>query len=70
MNAEPLRSCPDNHTIPVLEHIISDEGWQFLVMPAWKMQWDDWLKAWEIEDYFIITTQLLEVSVFRRLCFM
>jgi hypothetical protein len=64
LNSEPLRSCPENHTIPLLEHIVSDEGWQFLVMPAWRMKWENYFKAWNLDDYFNVADQFLEVWPF------
>jgi hypothetical protein len=63
LNSEPLRSCPENHTIPLLEHIVSDEGWQFIVMPAWRMSWESCFKAWDVDDYFKVAIQSLEVRL-------
>jgi hypothetical protein len=46
----------------LIEIINSDEGWNFIVMPAWMWNLDRFLKVWQVDDYFAIIIQSLEVS--------
>ncbi|KIJ28646.1 hypothetical protein M422DRAFT_37243 [Sphaerobolus stellatus SS14] len=66
LNNEQLRSCPENHTIPLIERIASNEGWDFLVMPAWRLSWSGRrvFKFWQVDDYFELLIQSFEGLAF------
>ncbi|KAJ6572544.1 kinase-like domain-containing protein [Mycena vulgaris] len=63
LNSPKLRSCADNHTIPILDKIVTEE-WTFIVMPYWPRSVQTCI-PWEVEDYFSRLIQALE-----GLCFM
>ncbi|KAJ6619292.1 kinase-like domain-containing protein [Mycena sp. CBHHK59/15] len=63
LNAPTMRACPDNHTIPLLDKIVTEE-WTFIVMPYWPRSVQACI-PWEVEDYFNRLAQALE-----GLCFM
>ncbi|KAJ7093360.1 kinase-like domain-containing protein [Mycena belliarum] len=63
LNSPKLRSCADNHTIPILDKIVTDD-WTFIVMPYWPRSVQTCI-PWEVEDYFNRLIQALE-----GLCFM
>ncbi|KAJ6568619.1 kinase-like domain-containing protein [Mycena capillaripes] len=58
LNSPKIRACPDNHTIPVLDKIVTEE-WTFIVMPYWPRSVQTWI-PWEVEDYFNRLAQALE----------
>ena len=64
LNSPELRASPDNHTIPLLEFIESEEGWPFIVMPAWVWTLETFPKLWHVDDCFAIIIQCLEVNGF------
>ncbi|KAJ7093370.1 kinase-like domain-containing protein [Mycena belliarum] len=63
LNSPKLRACADNHTIPILDKIVTDD-WTFIVMPYWPRSVQTCI-PWEVEDYFSRLIQALE-----GLCFM
>ncbi|KAJ6565842.1 kinase-like domain-containing protein [Mycena vulgaris] len=63
LNSPKLRACADNHTIPLLDKIVTDD-WTFIVMPYWPRSVQTCI-PWEVDDYFDRLTQALE-----GLCFM
>ncbi|KAJ7463278.1 kinase-like domain-containing protein [Mycena latifolia] len=58
LNSPKLRSCADNHTIPILDTIVTDD-WTFIVMPYWPRSVQTCI-PWEVDDYFNRLTQALE----------
>jgi len=58
LNSPKMRSCADNHTIPLLDKIVTEE-WTFIVMPYWPRSAQNCI-PWEVEDYFNRLTQVLE----------
>ncbi|KAJ7820825.1 kinase-like domain-containing protein [Mycena olivaceomarginata] len=58
LNSPKLRACPDNHTIPILDKIVTEE-WTFIVMPYWPRPVHACIPA-EVEDHFNRLTQALE----------
>ncbi|KAJ7723726.1 kinase-like domain-containing protein [Mycena maculata] len=58
LNSPKMRSCADNHTIPILDKIVT-EDWTFIVMPYWPRSAHSCI-PWEVEDYFNRLTQALE----------
>ncbi|KAJ6528090.1 kinase-like domain-containing protein [Mycena capillaripes] len=58
LNSPKMRACPDNHTIPVLEKIVTEQ-WTFIVMPYWPRSVQICI-PWEVEDYFNRLQQALE----------
>ncbi|KAJ7115391.1 kinase-like domain-containing protein [Mycena epipterygia] len=63
LNSPKLRSCSDNHTIPILDTIVTEE-WTFIAMPYWPRSVHASI-PWEVDDYFNRLAQALE-----GLCFM
>ncbi|KAJ7128783.1 kinase-like domain-containing protein [Mycena crocata] len=63
LNSPKMRSCADNHTIPLLDTIVTEE-WTFIVMPYWPRPVQTCI-PWEVDDYFNRLAQALE-----GLCFM
>ena len=64
LNSEPLRSSPENHTIPLLAEFPSEHAdWIFFIMPAWRMIWENGIIVFQIDDYFNLVVQSLEVRV-------
>ncbi|KAJ7155088.1 kinase-like domain-containing protein [Mycena filopes] len=57
LNSPKMRSCADNHTIPILDKIVTEE-WTFIVMPYWPRSVQTCI-PWEVEDYFIRLEQAL-----------
>ncbi|KIJ40242.1 hypothetical protein M422DRAFT_49197 [Sphaerobolus stellatus SS14] len=64
LNSLELRSIPENPIIPILDHFVSDEGWQFLVMPAWRLMRQPSLILWQMNDYFELLIKSLEGLAF------
>jgi len=63
LNSESLRSSSGNRTIPLLAEFLSeDDAWVFFVMPAWRMAWDKEILGFQIDDYFNLVIQSLEVG--------
>ncbi|KAK7007790.1 kinase domain-containing protein [Favolaschia claudopus] len=62
LNSPKLRACPDNHTIPILDKIVTEE-WTFIVMPYWPRSVQTCI-PWEVEDYFNRLAQALEGLAF------
>ncbi|KAJ7723910.1 kinase-like domain-containing protein [Mycena metata] len=58
LNSPEMRSCADNHTIPLLDKVVTEE-WTFIVMPYWPRSAQNCI-PWEVEDYFNRLTQALE----------
>ncbi|KAJ7473724.1 kinase-like domain-containing protein [Mycena galericulata] len=58
LNSPRMRACADNHTIPLLDKIVT-EDWTFIVMPYWPRSAQTCI-PWEVEDYFHRLTQALE----------
>ncbi|KAJ7093363.1 hypothetical protein B0H15DRAFT_971783 [Mycena belliarum] len=58
LNSPKLRACADNHTIPILDKIVTHD-WTFIVMPYWPRSVQTCI-PWEVEDYFSRLIQALE----------
>ncbi|KAJ7826306.1 kinase-like domain-containing protein [Mycena olivaceomarginata] len=58
LNSPQMRACADNHTIPILDKIVTEE-WTFIVMPYWPRSVHTCI-PWEVEDYFNRLAQALE----------
>ena len=63
LNSPELRGSKENHAIPVIDHFVSEEGWQFIVMPAWRFTFTTSLVMWQLDDYFEIIIQSLQVYI-------
>jgi hypothetical protein len=55
-----MRAYADNHTIPILDQIVTEE-WTFIAMPYWPRSVQTCI-PWEVEDYFNRLAQALEVT--------
>ncbi|CAK5266712.1 unnamed protein product [Mycena citricolor] len=62
LNSPKVRALPENHTIPVLDKIVTDD-WTFIVMPHWSRPVQTSI-LWEVEDYFNRLIQALEGLAF------
>ncbi|KAJ6505696.1 kinase-like domain-containing protein [Mycena vitilis] len=58
LNSPQMRACAENHTIPILDQIVTEE-WTFVVMPYWPRSVQTCI-PWEVEDYFNRLAQALE----------
>ncbi|KAJ7233717.1 kinase-like domain-containing protein [Mycena haematopus] len=58
LNSSNMRACADNHTIPILDTIVTTE-WTFIVMPYWPRPAHACI-PWEVEDHFNRLAQALE----------
>ncbi|KAF7339015.1 Protein kinase domain-containing protein [Mycena venus] len=62
LNSPKMRACADNHTIPLLDKVVTEE-WTFIVMPYWPRSVQTCI-PWEVEDYFNRLAQALEGLAF------
>ncbi|KAJ7636232.1 kinase-like domain-containing protein [Roridomyces roridus] len=62
LNTPKLRAAPGNHTIPVLDTIVT-EDFTFVVMPYWPRSVQACI-PWEVDDYFRRIEQALEGLAF------
>jgi hypothetical protein len=59
LNSPKMRACADNHTIPILDKIVTEQ-WTFIAMPYWPRSVQTCI-PWEVEDYFNRLVQALKV---------
>ncbi|KAJ7064118.1 kinase-like domain-containing protein [Mycena amicta] len=62
LNSYHLRADPANHTIPVLDRLVTKE-WTFIAMPYWPRSVQACI-PWEVDDYFERLEQALEGLAF------
>ncbi|KAF7322232.1 Protein kinase domain-containing protein [Mycena sanguinolenta] len=58
LNSPNMRACADNHTIPILDTIVTEE-WSFIVMPYLPRPVHACI-PWEVDDHFNRLAQALE----------
>lgn len=57
-----LRSQPHNHTVPILDNF-KIQDWNFIVMPYWSSPFEGQLVQRQVDDYFDLLIQALEVCM-------